>query len=225
MSGAGEAAAGLPEGLRHPGLLEKLMAAIRLEFCGDVVVFAPDDPVFGGTVCRVVGCGRVSHSSTSLCRAHYQRWMKQGRPELNDYSTTTSPLVGNQLRQATKPEPNRQVASPDSASCVDLRGLGAQLRLEMQYVLQRRRDDLKAKTRPGIARAVVHSLSQSAARSLLDRSEQQWREEFPRPRNKAKQRHGFAHLRPPSDRGSGLRPWLGRRVPPRRLAAALAGHR
>ena len=61
----------------------------------------------------------------------------------------------------------------------------------MQYVLQRRRDDLQTKTRPGTARAVVRFLTQNTARSLLDRSEQQWREAFPRPRDSAPQRHAL----------------------------------
>ena len=193
MNGAGEPTHSAPGGIEHPGLLGKLVAAIRPEFRRDVVVFAPDDPVFGGTACRVGQCGRVSHSGTGLCRGHYQRWMRQGRPELNDYSLTTSPLVGNQLRRATKPAAAQGpvIPSPDSASCVDLRCLGSGLRLEMQYVLQRRRDDLTAKTRPWIARMVVHFLCQSTARSLLDRSAQQWREEFPRPRSVASEQHGL----------------------------------
>ena len=37
------------------------MLAIRPEFRSEVVVFAPDDPVFGATVCQVGKCGRVSH--------------------------------------------------------------------------------------------------------------------------------------------------------------------
>ncbi len=193
MNGAGEPTHSAPGGIEHPGLLSKLMAAIRPEFRRDVVVFAPDDPVFGGTVCRVGQCGRVSHSGTGLCRGHYQRWMRQGRPELNEFSITTSPLVGNQLRQAAKPAAAQRpvMPSPDSASCVDLRCLGSQLRLEMQYVLQRRRDDLTAKTRPWVARMVVRFLSQSTARSLLDHSAQQWREEFPRPRSVASEQHGL----------------------------------
>jgi integrase len=193
VSGAGEAAKGMPESSRYLGLLEKLMAAVRPEFRRDVVVFAPDDPVFGGAVCRVGECGRVSHSSTGLCRGHYQRWMRQGRPEPNDFSITTSPLVGRQLRPAatSAPTQGQVMPSPEGASRVDLRCLRAGLRLEMQYVLQRRRDDLKAKTRPPIAQVVVRFLSQSTARSLLDRSEQEWREEFPRPRSAASDQHGL----------------------------------
>ena len=191
VSATTDAATGTAPTAKHPGLLEKLMLAIRPEFRSEVVVFAPDDPVFGGTVCQVGECGRVSHSSTGLCRPHYQRWTRHGRPDLNDFRRATSSLVGAQLRQAGKPRPDGQNPPPDGASCVDLRGLPPQLRLEMQYVLQRRRDDLQTKTRPGTARAVVRFLTQNTARSLLDRSEQQWREAFPRPRDSAPQRHAL----------------------------------
>jgi len=49
----------------------------------------------------------------------------------------------------------------------------------------------KAKTRPPIAQAVVQFLGQSAAGSLLDHCERQWRDAFPLPRGKASQQHGL----------------------------------
>ena len=39
-----------------PGLLEKLLAAVRPEFRSDELVFSPQDPVFGGRPCLVPGC-------------------------------------------------------------------------------------------------------------------------------------------------------------------------
>ena len=42
---------------RPPGLLEKLIAAIRPEFRTDVLVFDPRAPVFGGPACAA-GCRR-----------------------------------------------------------------------------------------------------------------------------------------------------------------------
>jgi len=62
------------------GLLEKLMAAVRPEFRGGVLVFDPADPVFGGDACRVPRCGRTARSA-GMCYAHYQRWDKAGRPD------------------------------------------------------------------------------------------------------------------------------------------------
>ena len=100
VSATTDAATGTAPTAKHPGLLEKLMLAIRPEFRSEVVVFAPDDPVFGGTVCQVGECGRVSHSSTGLCRPHYQRWTRHGRSDLNDFRRATSSLVGAQLRHS-----------------------------------------------------------------------------------------------------------------------------
>ena len=44
VSATTDVATGMPPSAKHPGLLEKLMVAIRPEFRSEVVVFAPDDP-------------------------------------------------------------------------------------------------------------------------------------------------------------------------------------
>ena len=88
------------------------MLAIRPEFRSEVVVFAPDDPVFGGTICQVGECGRVSHSSTGLCRPHYQRWTRHGRSDLNDFRRATSSLVGAQLRHTASPGRTGRIPRP-----------------------------------------------------------------------------------------------------------------
>ena len=36
----------------YPGLRARLIAAVRLEFRADVLVFDPRDPVFGGPPCQ-----------------------------------------------------------------------------------------------------------------------------------------------------------------------------
>jgi len=163
------------------GLLEKLLAAVRPEFRRDVLVFAADDPVFGGTACRVGMCGRVSFSSTGLCNAHYQRWSKQGRPAVEGFSAAASPLTGARLRgRGDAPADGR----PDSASSIDLRILPPQLRLEMQYALQCRRDEMAGKARPRTAQAITRFLARGAARSLLDKPVQDWHREYgARPRS------------------------------------------
>ena len=38
--------------------LGELVAAVRLEFCGEVITVSPEDPVFGHSRCEVVGCKR-----------------------------------------------------------------------------------------------------------------------------------------------------------------------
>jgi len=61
------------------GLLEKLAVAVRPEFRADVLVFDPADPVFGGDLCRVGGCGRTARYA-DMCHGHHQRWVSAGRP-------------------------------------------------------------------------------------------------------------------------------------------------
>jgi integrase len=179
---------------QHPasaGLLEKLLATIRPEFRRDVLVFAADDPVFGGTACRVGMCGRVSFSSTGLCNAHYQRWSKQGRPDLEDFSAAASPLTGARLRGHDDAPGSGQ---PDGASSVDLRDLPRQLQLEMQYALQCRRDEMAGKARPRTAQKVVRFLARSRARSLLDKPVQEWHRNSPaRPRSSERGLLSYVH--------------------------------
>ena len=174
MSRPGNAGSG-----QHPasaGLLEKLLAAVRPEFSRDVMVFAADDPVFGGAACRAGMCGRVSFSSTGLCNAHYQRWSKQGRPGLEGFSAATSPLTGARLRGRDDAPGG---GHPDAASSVDLRDLPRQLRLEMQYALQCRRDEMAGKARPRTAQKIVRFLARSHAQSLLDKPVQEWHRDSP----------------------------------------------
>ncbi|MGH3515956.1 MAG: hypothetical protein ACRDQ7_00750 [Haloechinothrix sp.] len=76
----------------HPGLLEKLMAAVRPEFRAEVLAFGPDDPVLGGKPCRVAGCGRTGRIR-GLCFGHDSRWRREGKPELGDFIATTDPRM------------------------------------------------------------------------------------------------------------------------------------
>ncbi|TSD92837.1 site-specific integrase [Skermania sp. ID1734] len=84
----------MPDAIRpeHPGLLEKLLAAVRPEFRADLIDIDPSDPVFGGSHCRVRGCRRVGRTR-NLCLGHHNRWLNTGRPDLELFSTTTDPLL------------------------------------------------------------------------------------------------------------------------------------
>ena len=174
MSGFAGQAAG--ESGTYPGLTAKLAAAVRPEFRRDVLVFAVDDPVFGGAACRVGTCGRVSRSSTGLCNAHYQRWRKQGCPALEAFSASASPLTGARLRNPALADGG---GLPDGDTSIDLGDLPPRLRLEVQYALQCRRDDMGGKVRPHIAQRIVRFLAASTARSLLDRPVQEWHRDHP----------------------------------------------
>lgn len=72
------------------GLLEKLMAAVRPEFCVDVLIADPDDPVLGVKPCEIGGCDRpVRHRG--LCNGHYLRWNKLDRPDLAEFKSELGP--------------------------------------------------------------------------------------------------------------------------------------
>lgn len=70
------------------GLLENLMATVRTEFRDEVLVFAADDPIFGGGACRVGGCERSARGQ-QMCQGHRQRWAQAGRPDLEGFITST----------------------------------------------------------------------------------------------------------------------------------------
>ena len=86
-AGADGAAAARPS-----RVLEKLMAAVRPQFRSDVLVFDPQDPVFGGPGCAVSGCGRTGRVR-GLCFGHDHRWRREGRPELDHFIATTDPRM------------------------------------------------------------------------------------------------------------------------------------
>ena len=146
------------------GLLEKLMAAVRPEFRSDVLVFDPQDPVFGGPPCRVDGCGRTGRIH-GLCSSHAQRWKRHGRPDLEEFIATTDPELGG-LRT--------------TGERFDLRPLRPQLRLEIQYALQRRHEEGRVKTAPGRVQQTTRFLATQHVTSLLERAEEAWIREHAR---------------------------------------------
>lgn len=64
-----------------PGLLEKLMSAVRTEFRVEVYIPDAGHPVLGRGLCSVGGCDR-SPSGNGLCGGHQRRWISRGRPDL-----------------------------------------------------------------------------------------------------------------------------------------------
>ena len=252
-----------------PGLLERLLAAVRPGFRADVLVFDPEDPVFGSGLCLVDGCTRAVHAS-GMCGGHLQRWNKAGRPEISCLpDSVTAPWFGHgplgsgscqvpgcrfgismhglcdghaaQWRRAGRPDapswaagrsligkradrpsclvgycglradagaefcrqhrqrwrlrgrPDpgefaRECENPDYRERVDLTPLPRQLRLEVQYALQCRRDDTMTRTKPGDIRAVIRILAASGASSLLAAGEEDWRRQVPASTDRSGQR-------------------------------------
>lgn len=153
-------------------LSEKLLATLRTEFSGDVIVFDPRDPVFGGPACAVSGCIRVAHGQ-GLCSGHHLRWRNEGRPALGAFVATTDPrCFGGRAVGDAVPVFERQVTLP---------ALPPGLRLEVQYLLQCRRDDRLARCSVPTATRMVRVLAGIPVTSLLDWDESRWRRSFGRP--------------------------------------------
>lgn len=74
-----------------PGLLGKLMAVVRPEFRADIVVPERGALVFDASGCRVPGCVRQPRTR-GLCKGHYYTWKDQGRPNIEVFAATASPV-------------------------------------------------------------------------------------------------------------------------------------
>jgi integrase len=106
------------------------------------------------------------HSDLPFCLTHGVRWKEQGRPDVQDFAR------------------NYEDDSTPGHERVNLRALDAHLRLEMQYVLQRRRDEAAIRIAPSAVQVVVNFLAGAGAVSLVDRGEpawiEAWKDQFPR---------------------------------------------
>ena len=91
------------------------MAAVRPEFRSGVLTFDPRDPVFGGPPCTVPGCERPARAR-NLCWGHRQRWLTAGKPDLAQFTASTSPDWAG-----TRPLPG--CAVPGCGYCHCARGL------------------------------------------------------------------------------------------------------
>lgn len=69
------------------GLLARLMETVRPEFRGEAFFPPRDSPVFFQGVCRIPSCPTAVGTAArkQLCRGHYGRWLKDGRPELEHW--------------------------------------------------------------------------------------------------------------------------------------------
>jgi integrase len=140
-------------------MLDRLRAAVRAGFAGEVIRVDPDDPVFARGRCRVEGCSRGGWSRM-LCSAHYNRWRRYGCVDLDVFATSTGPV---------KPKTTSRWVD-----VFDLSGLPRRLRLEVAYSIQCRHDDRTVRLLPTMISRLVGLLTASGAGSLLDRSLDQW---------------------------------------------------
>jgi integrase len=102
--------------------------------------------------CEVSGCLVWAQPEGTLCRVHQRQWIRHGRPDRASWLDRFS---------------HYQPGMP-AYEHIDLRALPPALKLEVQYVLQCRRDDMTTKMRAREVRGGVKFLAAAKARSLLD---------------------------------------------------------
>jgi integrase len=114
-------------------------------------------PPESGARCSIARCELWPHGASPLCRSHQATWRANGRPDIDEFARSFEP------RTAT------------AAETIELHSLGVQLKLEIQYALQSRRDERAGKIAPAVVRRTVGFLAATTVGSLLDRTEGQWR--------------------------------------------------
>ena len=156
------------------------------------------------TGCSVAGC-RYGSSGHGLCTRHRYSWERGGGPDPAAWAARAEPPAAqpraecllpfcelwteNAARQFCKAHETRwrQLGSPEPGEFIeccllrgkariDFRGLPAQLRLEMQYAVQCRRDQGTIMLPPQVAGWAVRRVREAGVESLLDRSEGEWRQ-------------------------------------------------
>jgi site-specific recombinase XerD len=154
--------------------------------------------------CRVDGC-RYGRSGGGLCSRHRDRWDRAGRPDVVTWEAPELAAPGtwpaecrlpfcslwaenpakifchshdDRWQRHGRPDPGRFIVDCELAGTarVDLRGLAPQLRMEFQYALQCRHDARSRTAAPRLVMQAVRQAKMAGVSSLLDRSEQQWRQ-------------------------------------------------
>jgi hypothetical protein len=69
-------------------------------FADPVILVDPSDPVIGGPQCVVAACERLAVLE-GACSAHHQRWIDDGRPEIEMWAATV-PALRRWLQQPRK---------------------------------------------------------------------------------------------------------------------------
>jgi integrase len=140
---------------RHAAAWQKAGEPFLADWLGALPAAAPSQPPAD---CLAASCGLWAEPGSDWCYPHTATWKRHGRP----------PAVQFAARWAGD--------DPGRRERIKLDCLPVQLKLEMQYALQRRRDDRAGKLHPGAVRSVVRILAGAGASSLLERTERQWRD-------------------------------------------------
>ena len=121
----------------------------------------PESPGWGRDrpACRLPFCTLWAHGRQPFCIAHLSRWRRAGRPEVEEF-------VGS--------------CTTHGEARYDLRLLpGPGLRLEVQFALQCRHDDRRARLIPQVVAPLLRRIAASGVASLLDWPIDRWEREFP----------------------------------------------
>jgi integrase len=156
------------------------------------------------TACAVADC-RYGSSGQGLCTRHRSAWEHAGHPDPAVWAARAEPpavqlraecllpfcmlWTENAAHQFCKAHDTRwrQLGSPEPGEFIehcllrgkariDFRDLPAQLRLEMQYAVQCRRDQETITLPPQVAGWAVRRAREAGVESLLDLSEGEWRQ-------------------------------------------------
>jgi hypothetical protein len=107
-----------------------------------------------GTTCRVGHCPLWPRADLPFCHSHANTWKVNGRPDIEVFAESLA----------------RVEITEDQIIRLDR--LGPQLRLEVQYALQCRRDERTTKTDPVVVMRAVRFMATTTASSLLDQTDE-----------------------------------------------------
>jgi integrase len=163
--------------------------------------------------CIVPGCGRCRATAGGLCQGHASRWRRAGCPDLATWAQVGPPLARRGRADCALPGCTRWAEPRSSPFClvhtkrwvtagrpevarfiedcelrgrahIDLRGLAPQLKLEMQYAIQRRHDDRSITLPYQVAQWAIDRVAAAGPGSLLDCTDQEWQALTARPGSK-----------------------------------------
>ncbi|MFJ2609915.1 tyrosine-type recombinase/integrase [Streptomyces sp. NPDC087425] len=155
--------------------------------------------------CTIVGCRYGRAARNGLCPKHRDRWNRAGRPDMAawdapDLTPSNAAAAKCQLpfcdlwvinptklfctghddrwHRHGRPALDRFIADCElvGTASIDLRDLVPQLKLEIQYTLQCRCDARSRTAAPRLVMSAVRLVKSLEITSLLDLSEQQWRQ-------------------------------------------------
>ena len=148
-----------PPAAGRAGLLEKLVAAVRPEFRAELLAPVPATRSWAGRSAPPRESGRPVFAGT-MCAAHSRRWRGLGRPDVAEFLASPGPAPRGR----------------GGAAVIDCRNLPPQLKLELQYAIQCRRDEQTVTAPFRVVNMAIGWARQAGACSMLDLSEPQWRQ-------------------------------------------------